>query len=69
MSISDMNLLSSFIKCVSLGFLGGFLISNGPEVGKDVLPLVGLIAFIAVIFALWELATLEPASGQAVEAT
>jgi hypothetical protein len=61
-----MKLLSPFIKCASLSFFVGFLSSNGPEVGLDLLPLGVLIVFVATVFALWELANLEPATKGAI---
>ena len=68
MTSSNVNFLSPLFKCTSLGFLVGFLISNGPPVGKDVLALAGLMVCIGIILILCELMNPEPATSLAVEA-
>jgi hypothetical protein len=68
MTSSNVNFLSPLFKCTSLGFLVGFLISNGPAVGKDVLAFTALMVCIGIILILWELTSPEPATSPAVEA-
>jgi hypothetical protein len=55
-----MNVFSALIKCTSIGFLVGFLASDGPDLGNSLLPLAGLMVFISIILVLFELTNLEP---------
>jgi hypothetical protein len=57
-----MNVLSAWIKCSSIAFLVGLLTSAGPNLGNQILPLVGAMAFIIALLVLFELTNLEPAT-------
>jgi hypothetical protein len=56
-----MNILSALIKCAAIGLLAGFVMSAGPDMGEDILPLAGLMAVISTILILLELSNLDPA--------
>jgi hypothetical protein len=55
-----LNLLSALIKCTTIGFLVGFLVSAGHDLDKDILPLAWMLVFISTILVLRELTYLEP---------
>ena len=43
-----------------MGFLVGFLVSTGHDLGNDIVPLASMLLFISTIVVLRELAYLEP---------
>jgi hypothetical protein len=63
-----MTFLSALIKFISFGFLAGFLMSIGPNLGNAILPLAGLMVFVSTILVLVELTNREPATSGAIEA-
>jgi hypothetical protein len=55
-----MNTLEASIKCISIGFALGFLAGTGPNLGPDIWPFVGLLAFSAAVRLLFEFSSQEP---------
>jgi hypothetical protein len=55
-----MNVLSALIKCAAVGLLVGFVMSAGPDMGGDILPLAALLAVISTILILLELSNMDP---------
>ena len=59
-----MNVLDAAIKCISIGFVAGFLAGTGPNLGRDILPLAALLAFVAAVLILFESSNLEPVTAE-----
>jgi hypothetical protein len=50
-----LNIFLGLVTCVSIGFASGFLARCGLNTGDDLLPLGGLMAFVAAIVLLFEI--------------
>jgi hypothetical protein len=55
-----MNVLSILIKCITIGFVVGFLSSAGPNLSDNILPLAALLLLISALVVTFELTNLEP---------
>jgi hypothetical protein len=60
-----MSILEASIKCISIGFAAGFLVQRSPNLGPDIWPLFGLLAFTAIVVLLFEFLDVEPAGRNA----
>jgi len=63
-----MDAISALLKCTSIGFLGGFLMSTGPDWANGLLALAALMVFISTVLVPFEVTDLELATSVAVEA-
>jgi hypothetical protein len=63
-----MDAIPALLKCISIGFLGGFLMSTGPDWANGLLPLAVLIVLISTVLVLFDLTDLELATSVAVVA-
>ena len=57
-----MNVLLSLTTTILLGFAAGFVARSGLSIGGELLPLGGLLAFVAAIVVLFEVTWVAPSS-------
>ena len=55
-----MNVLLSLTTTILLGFAVGFVARSGLSIGGELLPLCGLLAFVAAIVLLFEITWVAP---------